>query len=156
MGNDAGRGGRGRTWLAPRRQNVALRPRSAPPSRRCEASSARPSPEAGRRTTCCCLGALRPSPRKFTPGHASPGRLGYPLEPKLPGTAGARHCPGAGPSSCLGPWGPLSSQPGPRLAAGGLPGYPALPTARGPRAGGGQERAPRRAGGGGNPASRLS
>lgn len=54
-------GGRECTWLAPRTQSGALGSRSTPPSRLCEAFPARFSPLPGLRTTCCSLGALRPS-----------------------------------------------------------------------------------------------
>lgn len=141
VGNAAAGGGRGRRWLAPGRQTAALGPRSAPPARRGEASSARPSPEARPRTTCCCLGALRPSLRKFTPRRASPGRLGLRVNPHCPGHPEPALCPGARPRELLRARGPAEQRPGPRLGSRGLPGYP-------PRSPGPADlasRAPRRA-----------
>lgn len=124
-------------------QKVALGSGSAAPSRRGKASSALPGPETGPRTTCCCPGALRPSPRKFTPRRAHPGRLGHPVNPDCPGESATAPAQ-ARDWELLGAQWPAEWQPGPRLGCRRPGGDPALAGARGCRAGGCEERAPRR------------
>lgn len=115
------------------------------PSRRCEAFPARSSPQPGPRTTCCCLGALRPSLRKFTPRRASPERLEHAFQPKLPGELEPAPAQSPNPWSSLGPMGPAELQPSSRLGCWRPPRLSRTPQGPGPRAGGCEERAPRRA-----------
>lgn len=124
------------------------------PPGRCEAFPARSSPHPGPRTTCCCLGALRPSLKKFTPHRASPERLECAFQPKLPRgrTIGAA-------------WGPGARGAAAKFQAGLPETSPVIPHSAGPRIPGGWLRGACAqkgkqpalgAGGGGNFASRLA
>lgn len=73
------------------------------------------------------------------------GKAGAPGKTRLPSRVGARLYPRAGLWELLGTQGPAEWQPSPGQGCRRPPGDPALPRARGRRAGGSEERAPRRA-----------
>lgn len=105
-------------------------------SRRCEAFPAHSSPQPSPRTTCCCLGALRPSLRKFTPRRASPERLEHAFQPKLPGELEPAPAQAPNPWSSLGPTGPAELQPSSRLGYWRPLWLTGTPQGPGPRVGG--------------------
>lgn len=132
MGNDAAGGGRGRTWLSPRRQNAALGPGSSPPSRRCEASPLALAPSPAQNYLLLPRRPQAKSKEVHSLSRQS-GEAGTRVSTSTAGRAGARPCPGAEPMELLEAQGPAEQQPGPGLGCQRPPRLSRTPQGPGPR-----------------------